>query len=121
MSSTGTSTDALSMTQSQHGEICILSVTGRIDSSNAATFMSRLGALISSGVKVILIDLGSVIYLTSAAFRALLVANRDIAANNGRLALCGVMGQVRDLFEIGGLLDIFTIFPSREEAFSKLT
>jgi anti-anti-sigma factor len=108
------------MTQSQHGDICILSVVGRIDSSNAEAFMSRLAALISSDVKTILIDLGSVIYLTSAAFRALLVANRDIAASNGRLALCGVIGQVRDLFEIGGLLNIFTIYPSREEAFSKL-
>jgi anti-anti-sigma factor len=59
-------------------------------------------------------------YLTSAAFRALLVANRDIAAKNGRLGLCGLNGQVRELFEIGGLLDLFKIYPSREDAFSSL-
>ena len=83
--------------------------------------MARLGGLISSGVSTILVDLASVMYLTSAAFRALLVANRDIGAKNGRLALCGVMGQVRELFEMGGLLNVFTIYPSREEALSKLS
>ena len=31
------------------------------------------------------------------------------------------MGHVRELFEMGGLLQIFTIYPSREEAFSQLT
>jgi hypothetical protein len=31
------------------------------------------------------------------------------------------MGQVRELFEMGGLLNVFTIYPSREEALSKLS
>jgi RNA polymerase sigma-70 factor (ECF subfamily) len=53
------------------------------------------GTAIASGVKVILIDLGAVMYLTSAAFRALLVANRDLAAKSGRLGLCGVTGKER--------------------------
>jgi anti-anti-sigma factor len=114
------SNGGLSLTESKHGDICVLTVAGRIDSSNAAAFMSRLGDLISSGVAKILIDLGSVMYLTSAAFRALLVANRDIAAKNGKLGLCALNGQVRELFEIGGLLELFSIYPSREDAFSKL-
>jgi anti-anti-sigma factor len=121
VSSGNTTADSLSIAESRTGDICVLSVTGRIDSSNAAAFMSRLGGLISSGVKTVLIDLASVVYLTSAAFRALLVANRDIGAKNGRLALCGVVGQVRELFEIGGLLDVFAIYPSREEALTKLS
>ncbi len=113
--------DSLAMTESRHGKVCVLLVSGRIDSSNSAAFMARLGELISSGVSTILVDLASVMYLTSAAFRALLVANRDIGAKNGQLALCGVMGQVRELFEMGGLLNVFTIYPSREEALSKLS
>jgi anti-anti-sigma factor len=112
--------ESLSLTESKHGDICVLAVSGRIDSSNASTFMSRLGDLISSGATKILVDLGSVMYLTSAAFRALLVANRDIAAKDGKLSLCGLSGQVRELFEIGGLLEVFTIYASREDAFSKL-
>jgi anti-anti-sigma factor len=113
-------TDSLSMTESRNGEFCLLSLSGRIDSSNAGTLTARLAELIASGAKTIVIDLVSVMYLTSAAFRALLVANRDLAAKSGQLALCGLIGQVRDLFEMGGLLNVFTVFPSREEALSKL-
>jgi hypothetical protein len=34
--------------------------------------------------------------------------------------LCSVLGQVRELFEMGGLLDAFTIHGSREEALARL-
>ena len=57
---------SLAMTESRHGKVCVLSVSGRIDSSNSAAFMARLGELISSGVSTILVDLASVMYLTSA-------------------------------------------------------
>ena len=80
--SNGNMTTDLSMTESQHGEVCVLSLTGRIDSSNAETFMTRLKTIIASGVQTVLIDLAAVKYLTSAAFRALLVANRSIGEKN---------------------------------------
>ena len=64
---------------------------------------------------------GSVLYLTSAAFRALLVATDEAERNGARLTLCGVLGQVRELFEMGGLLNAFTIHASREEACIRLS
>jgi anti-anti-sigma regulatory factor len=36
------------------------------------------------------------------------------------IALVAVIGQVRELFELGGLLNVFAIYPSRDEALSKL-
>lgn len=113
-------TDPLSLTESQHGETCVLSVIGRVDSSNADRLMQKLKALAASDVRNILIDMAAVKYLTSAAFRVLLVANGSLKEKNGQLALCGVNGHVRELFEMGGLLQTFMVFPSREEAFSKL-
>ena len=109
------------MTESQQGEVCILSLVGRVDSSNSESVMVRLKGIISSGAKTILVDLASVKYLTSAAFRVLLVTNRNLTESNGRLILCGMAGHVRELFEMGGLLQIFTTYASREEALSKLT
>lgn len=113
-------TETLSITESQHGALCVLAVVGRIDSSNAEKLMARLKGLIASGVTTVLIDFGAVKYLTSAAFRVLLVANGSLKEKNGQLALCGVTGHVRELFEMGGLLQSFTVFQSREDALSKL-
>jgi len=110
----------LNIAQSHSGQICVVTLTGRIDNTNATDVMSRLNTLIASGEKNILVDLGAVLYLTSAAFRALLVATDEAERNAARLTLCCVMGHVRELFEMGGLLDAFTVLGSREEAIARL-
>jgi anti-anti-sigma factor len=111
---------ALRMEDSHAGPVCILSIGGRIDSGNAGELLDRLNKLISSGEKTILLDLKEVLYLTSAAFRVLLVATDEAERNAGRVVLCGLAGQVRELFEMGGLLEAFTVYGSRGDALAKL-
>jgi anti-anti-sigma factor len=111
---------ALRMEDSRAGPVCVLSIGGRIDSGNATDLLDRLNKLITSGEKTILIDFKEVIYLTSAAFRVLLVATDEAERNAARVVLCGLLGQVRELFEMGGLLEAFTVHGSREDALAKL-
>ena len=111
---------ALRMVDSRAGAICVLSISGRIDSGNAAELQDRLNGLLSSGEKTLLLDFKQVLYLTSAAFRVLLVATDEAQRNAARLVLCGLAGQVRELFEMGGLLEAFTVHGSREDALAKL-
>lgn len=112
--------DGLSITHSHVGPVCVVTLDGRIDSTNADELMMRLKGLFDTGEKNVLVDLAAVLYLTSAAFRALLVATDEAERNAARLALCSVIGQVRELFEMGGLVDAFTILGSREEALAQL-
>ena len=110
----------LRIDQSQSGSVCIVSLAGRIDSSNSSEVMDQLNSLLSSGEKNILLDFSAVLYLTSAAFRVLLVATDEAERNAARFALCNLAGQVRELFEMGGLLEVFTVHGSREEALEQL-
>jgi len=48
--------------------------------------------------------------------RVLLVATYEVERHAARFVLCSVAGQVRELFELGSLLDAFTIHSSRGEA-----
>jgi anti-anti-sigma factor len=112
--------NALNIAESHSGEVCVVALAGRIDSTNAEQLMTRLTNLLSSGQKAVVVDFADVIYLTSAAFRALLVATDQAERNTARFVLCSVLGQVRDLFEMGGLLDAFTIHGTREEALTRL-
>ena len=111
---------ALRMEDSHAGPVCILSIGGRIDSGNAEDLLNRLNGFLSSGEKTILLDFREVLYLTSAAFRTLLVATDEAERNAARIVLCGLVGQVRELFEMGGLLEAFTVHGSREDALAKL-
>ena len=112
--------NALSIGQTRTGDVCIVTLSGRIDSTNANEVKTELTRLISSGEKSILVDLGAVLYLTSAAFRALLVATDEAEHQASNFALCSLAGHVRELFEMGGLLEVFAIHNSREEALKQL-
>jgi anti-anti-sigma regulatory factor len=59
-------------------------------------------------------------YISSAGFRALLIANRAAAGQQGKLALCGVIGEVKRLFDIGGFTDEFVICPTQADGIGKL-
>lgn len=90
--------NALNIGQTRAGHVCIVTLSGRIDSTNANDVMAELTRLIASGEKSILVDLGAVLYLTSAAFRALLVATDEAEHQAANFALCSVAGHVRELF-----------------------
>ncbi|HUI97155.1 MAG TPA: STAS domain-containing protein [Xanthobacteraceae bacterium] len=112
--------EGLKIAHARSGAVCVVTLTGRIDNSNAKQVSTEVDGLIGAGEKSILLDLAGVIYLTSAAFRALLVATDRAERNAARLALCSITGHVRDLFEMGGLIDSFTILGSRDEALARL-
>jgi anti-anti-sigma factor len=113
-------TSALTIGESHDGGVCVVTLSGRIDSTNANDLMGRLKALISSGEKSIVVDFSAVLYLTSAAFRALLVAIDEAERRAAKFVLCNLGGHVRELFEMGGLLEVFTTYSSRAEAVAKL-
>jgi anti-anti-sigma factor len=110
----------LDIALSRNGQLCVVTLTRRVDNSTASQVQTELRTLIDYGEKHILLDLAGASYLTSAAFRVLLVATNQAERNGASLALCGVTGHVRDLFELGGLLESFTILGSRDEALAKL-
>ena len=111
--------NSLTITEIRAGKACVLALAGRIDSTNAQQLMTSLNKLIEAGEKDLVVDFKEVLYLTSAAFRVLLVATDEAERSAARFALCCVMGQVRELFEMGGLLDAFTIHASREDALAQ--
>jgi anti-anti-sigma factor len=110
----------LLMDEFRNGGVCVLALSGRIDSTNAEALLTRLKDLLAAEREPVLVDLSRVIYLTSAAFRALLVASQEAERRGVAFALCGASVQVRELFEMGGLLEAFTMYASREDAIGKL-
>jgi anti-anti-sigma factor len=89
--------------------VTILEVYGRLDSTTAQEFSDRLIALVQDSRSAIVVDLKSVAYISSAGFRVLLIANRVATEKRSKLALCGVIGEVRRLFEIGDFTERFLI------------
>ena len=101
-------------------DITVLEAYGRLDSTTAKEFGDRLTALVQAGRNAIVVDLKNIAYISSAGFRALLIANRATAAKHGKFALCGVIGEVKRLFEIGSLTEMFLICQTQADGIAKL-
>ena len=108
----------MEIAEQKSGDVTIVEVAGRIDSNTAKALDERLTNLIKAGPPRLMIDFK---YISSAGFRALLVAGRLAEETNGTLALCGLSSEIQRLFDLGAFTDLFVIYSSREEGLSKLS
>ena len=98
------------------GDVTILEIKGRIDSTTAPDLGEKLTASLTTPQRRLVLDLRQLEYISSAGFRILLLAARRAEEAGSRFVLCSVTGKVRQLFDLGGFLDLFPISGSREEA-----
>ena len=101
-------------------DVTVLEAHGRLDSTTAKEFSDRLIALVQTGQNAIVVDLKNIAYISSAGFRVLLIANRVAAEKRIKLALCGVIGEVRRLFEIGDFTERFVICQTQADGIGQL-
>lgn len=94
----------------------ILEPAGRIDSSNAGEFTEHLTSAVDNDSNRVVVDLGQLEYMSSAGFRSLLVAAKKAKAKGCDLSLCRLEGRIRDLFELGGFLNLFVVYQDRQTA-----
>ena len=111
----------MDIAEEHRGDITIVEIKGRIDSNTAKPFGERLTGLIKAGRMRVVVDLKHLVYISSAGFRALLVAGQLAEESKGTLALCGLSSEVQRLFDLGAFTDLFVIYGSREEGVTKLS
>lgn len=100
---------------SRRDNLVIVEPKGRIDSTTSQDFGARLLEAIKDETPRLLVDFSHVPYISSAGFRALLIAAKSAADKNCALDLCSLSAEVRRLFEIGAFASLFRIHASREE------
>ena len=100
--------------------VTVLEASGRLDSTTAREFADRLMALVQAGRSAFVVDLKHIAYISSAGFHALLIASRAAAEKHGKVVLCGVIGDVKRLFEISSLTEQFLICQTQADAIAKI-
>jgi anti-anti-sigma factor len=101
--------------EEQVGGVTVLQVKGRLDSTTSPMLGERLTAVLEAAKARVLVDFSQLEYISSAGFRILLQAAKRADQNTAKFVLCGVSGKVRQLFDLGGFLDLFSITSTREE------
>jgi anti-sigma B factor antagonist len=91
-------------------ETGLLSLTGEVDVANAPEFRQSALHLLAGGAKRLVVDLTGITYMDSSGLGALVGLLKRLKESGGKLAIAGPQPQVKRLFEITGLNQVFPLF-----------
>ena len=106
----------MNITESKVGDVNIVQVEGRLDTTNYGELEHHLSTLTENNEVFILMDMEKLEYVSSSGLRILLMFLKKIKAAEGRFMLCALSQDIREIFEISGFINIFEIFDDRETA-----
>jgi anti-sigma B factor antagonist len=106
----------MEITITEMNRVDLVTVTGRVDSSNAGQLGERLGEQVDSGSLNMVVDLSGVEYMSSAGLRELVAALKRVKKDGGDLRLASPSDRVREVLDLAGLSSIFEIFDDQVAA-----
>jgi anti-anti-sigma factor len=98
----------------------IVSVSGRIDSANAAGLQKDVLTLFEVPGSRVLMDMAGLNYISSAGLRVVLMAVKRAKQGQGRLVFFGMQPMVREVFQMSGFLTILEVVDDQAAAIATL-
>ena len=94
----------------------VLRPEGRLDSNTVNAAEADLFSYLEKGETRVVLDLSQLDYISSSGLRLVLMMGKRLSFKEGKLALCGLKPQIREVFEISGFISILTVgVGTREE------
>lgn len=89
---------------------------GEIDLHSVELFEDCVHEILAQNPRKLLIDLSRVVFMSSSGIGVIMTANAALGDQEGALVLVGVKGVVEEALRLIGLLDLFPMAASVEEA-----
>lgn len=107
--------ELLTEVQKDHG-VVVLRLTGRLDAGSLAEIEEVLADLYQKGFFKLVVDLSRVPYISSSGAGVFISALNQVRDNGGNLVLVAPAANVREVFELLGLTQVFQICQTQAEA-----
>jgi anti-sigma B factor antagonist len=96
--------------------IPVLALSGKIDAVTSKELEFALNGFMEKNINSLVIDFHGVEYISSSGLRILLTSLDKLKKNQGDLKLASLQPLVKEIFEITGINQFFSIYPSQEDA-----
>ncbi len=87
-------------------EVTILAPRHRVDTNNAPEVEKIIWENIGDGDGKMIIDFSQVNYISSAGLRVLLKTAKQMKKGGGKLGLCNLNDQIKEVLELSGFMGI---------------
>ena len=105
----------MEITERRTGDVVTLSLSGKLDTTTAKAFETKILSQIESGDRRFIVDLAQLDHISSAGLRVLVLAGKRLGGN-GKIVLCSLKNPVREVFDIVGFSSIFPVYASHDDA-----
>ncbi len=104
----------------REGGALIARAEGRIDGANAREFENALHAALGKDDSMLILDLQSLSYISSAGLRVILMAAKILQGRGGKFVVCSLSESIDEVFEISGFNRIIPTHETRSDALAAL-
>lgn len=98
------------ITLEEFKRVDLITVNGRIDSSNAYELEDSFKKLAEDGRYQIVVELSGVDYMSSAGLRALVAALRESKKHRGDVRLANPSARMKEVLDLAGLDSVFSVY-----------
>jgi anti-anti-sigma factor len=96
--------------------ITLIKITGRLDTSSSMQLEEQLDDIIGKGDLKIAMDMAGVDYLNSFGVRVLISVGKKLNSKQGQLKLLNLPENVKKLFKVTAITDLFDIYDDSDSA-----
>lgn len=98
------------------GNVKVVALIGKLDANSSQSVENQLLAVLNQGANRLVLDFSQLTYMSSLGLRVLMMVAKHLNKVNGKLALAGLNEHIFEVFKIARFTNIFSIFPSCEQA-----
>jgi len=107
---------SIDLKSERKGETLVFALRGSLDLATSPTVKAALSDAIERGESKLIVDLRQLEFLDSTGLSVLIGAHRRAAERAGSLRLIVSEGQILRLLTITGLIAVFAVYRSMEDA-----
>jgi len=96
------------------GNVNVVRIVGNLDGNTSPQAQEKLLPLAATK-SCLALDLSKCNYVSSAGLRVLMMLAKQFAAQGSRLALAGVCEEVKDVMDMAGFINFFSLYDSVEK------
>lgn len=110
----------MEISQEKKNNINVVKITGRLDASTAGSLEEAFHVFYDENKVKVLVNCEALDYISSAGLRVLLATAKEFKKQDGKIGLCNLNPNVKQVFEISGFTSIFPIYENEEKGLAAL-
>ncbi|MBD0334488.1 MAG: STAS domain-containing protein [Cyanobacteria bacterium Co-bin13] len=98
----------------------VIEPTGILDSTQSEVFRKAVDEALAENYEIILIDLKKTTFIDSSGLGSLVMVLKKVRSADRKLYICCINDQVRMLFDLTGMNQVFAVLADRAEFEAKV-